>query len=266
MTFTIKIPLLTVLALSLSWAGTALSKEPAAAVDLTESEGAALDWQPFHARYSVYHNGKLIGKSDIVMDFQDLSWTIKSESSGTHGLARLLRARENGYVQGHFESRKFMPDRYTQHTRVMGFDKGWTANFNWQSNAVRITQDDEELTLDLGEGALDPLSITLEIRRRLRENDPSQLLFLLVDEDKLKDQEFRILDSERLDTSLGCIKTVPVERIHPGNTRYTRAWHAPELEFLTVRMEHGKYDGDHIEMRIADLTLGEQSILPAPGC
>jgi hypothetical protein len=225
-----------------------------------------ISWQPFHARYSVYHNGKLIGKSDIVMNFDGKSWSIKSESSGTHGLARLLRARENGYADGRIDQGRFIPDRYSQHTRVMGIDRGWTADFDWNANAVLITQDKEELKLDLGKGALDPLSITLEIRRRLQEKYQGQLRFQLVDEDKLKDQDFRVLDMERLDTSLGCIATTPVERIHAGNRRYTRAWHAPGLEFITVRMEHGKKDGDHIEMRIAELTLGETAVVPMPGC
>ena len=42
----------------------------------------------------MYHNGKLVGKSDVVMEFRATGWTIKSESSGTHGIAELLDASQ----------------------------------------------------------------------------------------------------------------------------------------------------------------------------
>ncbi len=237
----------------------------------TDSEAAdkvpetELSWKPFRARYSVYRNGKLIGKSNVVMDFSGTLWSIKSETRGTHGLAKLLKARDNGYVDGHLDEGRFIPDNYSQHTRVIGMDNRWTAQFDWQNNRVHITQDRKEMDLDLGEGGLDPLTITMEIRRHLRQNN-HQLRFWRIDEDKLKDQEFRVLETQLLETSLGCIATIPVERIHRGGKRYTRAWHAPSLEFLTVRLEHGKQGGEHIEMRIAQLTLASLPVEPVPGC
>jgi hypothetical protein len=119
--------------------------------------------------------------------------------------------------------------------------------------------------MDLGEGGLDPLSLGLEIRQRLIEQNPD-MMFWRVDEDEVKDQLFRVLDPDMLETSLGCLKTRPIERVHGNSKRFTRAWHAPDLDYIYVRLEHGKIDGNHVEMRITELTLGDTKVLPQPGC
>ncbi len=232
---------------------------------LSWASGLAAEWQEYAARYAVYRNGKLIGKAEFSLQKQGDLWVSKSEGSGTHGLARILRARDNEYVEGHLRDGRFYPLKYTQHTRVAGVDNEWNAQFDWDHNAVKIVDGKNRLTLDLGAGALDALSLKLELQRRLRESEP-ELNFFLVDEDEIKEQQFRKLNKEMLETSLGCLQTIPVERVRSNSKRYTRAWHAPEFEFITVRLEHGKTGGDHMEMRITELVLGDRLVSPQPGC
>ena len=102
----------------------------------------------------------------------------------------------------------------------------------------------------------------------LRQKDHFDEIHITLDmhEDEIKEQIFQALPAEQLETSLGCLQTTPVERVRVGSTRYTRAWHAPGLDFITVRMEHGKTDGDHLELRITGLEMDEQEIAPEPGC
>lgn len=226
---------------------------------------AAADWQPYQARYAVYRNGKLMGKADIRFEPKGDRLVIRSDGNGTHGMARILGARDSEYVEGSFAQGEFKPERYVHHTRVAGIDDQWTAQFDWPKNTVTITKGENTLPLDLGPGALDGLSLKLELRRRLRDNEPDLTLFL-VDDEQIKQHVYRVLDTEQLETSLGCLQTVPVERVRTGSTRFTRAWHAPELEFIAVRLEHGKTDGDHIEMRITELVVGQREVKPQPGC
>ena len=226
---------------------------------------AAADWQQYQARYAVYRNGNLVGKADISFELQGERLVIRSDSNGTHGMARILGASDNEYVEGRFSQGQFRPEHYTHHTRVAGIDDKWTADYDWSSNIVKITKDEETLPLDLGPGALDGLSLKLELRRRLRDREPD-LTFFLVDDEKIKQHVYQVLRTEQLETSLGCLQTVPVERVRTGSTRFTRAWHAPALDFITVRMEHGKTDGDHVEMRITELVVGHREVKPQPGC
>jgi hypothetical protein len=144
-------------------------------------------------------------------------------------------------------------------------DEIWSARFDWAARSVHILQDDKETSLDLVHPAVDPLTLKLKLRQRLADNNPD-LKFWLVDEDRIKEQDFRQLRPERLETSLGCLETIPVERIRVNSKRYTRAWHAPGLDHVAVRIEHGKTGGDHMEMRITELVLESGEVSPRRGC
>jgi hypothetical protein len=231
-------------------------------------EGYALE--PYAARYAIYRNGKLTGKVEVALERHGERWIIRSEGSGTHGLARILAARDNEDVVGRLVDGRFRPDRYRRHTRVAGIDDRWTVDFDWERRRVSIVHDrDDPLLLDMSSpgigDALDPLSLKLEMRHRLSGPEPL-LQFQMVEEDEIDEQNFKILTSERMETSLGCLSTIPVEKIRHGSTRYTRAWHAPDLAFVEVRVEHGKIDGNHLEMRITELTLDGVGIAPRPAC
>lgn len=220
----------------------------------------------YDARYSVYRNGKLTGRMDVELERKDGRWTARSEGSGTHGLARLLGARDSEETVGRVHRGQFRPERYQRHTRVAALDDEWVVDFDWARRQVRIVRDgDDGLLLDMTEDALDPLTLKLEMRRRLLDAGP-ELVFQMVEEDEIDEQRFRLLPREWLETSLGCLLTQPVEKIRQNSARYTRAWHAPALDFVEVRMEHGKTGGEHLEMRIAELSVGGETVVPAPGC
>jgi hypothetical protein len=227
----------------------------------------AAELTPYSAVYSISRNGKLIGKAEVRLYREGENWIISSEVSGTHGLARLLRVRDREKVTGReFEEGRLQPLEYERHSRVAGIDDRWFATFDWPAGEVSVVHDrDDPIVMQLTGGPLDPLSLKLEMRRRLGEPDP-RLEFLMVEEDEIDEQNFRILPPEWLETSLGCLDTVPVEKIRFNSKRYTRAWHAADMDHIEVRMEHGKTDGDHVEMRITELTVNGQRIDPRAGC
>ncbi|MGK2926946.1 MAG: DUF3108 domain-containing protein, partial [Lysobacterales bacterium] len=231
----------------------------AAAAPLHAQTEADYTLAPYSARYAIYRNGKLTGKMEISLERHGERWILRSEGSGTHGLARILAARDIEDVSGHVVDGRFRPDRYQRHTRVAGMDDRWTTDFDWDQRSVSVVHDkDDPVALDMGErgvgDALDPLSLKLALRYRLSRQEP-ELRFQMVEEEVIDEQNFRVLPGEWLETSLGCLRTTPVEKIRENSTRYTRAWHAPELDFIEVRLEHGKTGGNHLEMRITELTL-----------
>ena len=148
------------------------------------------DIQPYSARYSVYRNGTLTGKAEVSLNQQGDNWIIRSEGSGTHGLARVLGARDSEKVIGRIHEGHFIPDQYSRHTRLAGMDDHWTAFFNWQTALVQISKNEQELTLDLNEQALDPLSLKLEMRQRLSKQN-HDMTFWLVNEDEIDQQIYR---------------------------------------------------------------------------
>jgi hypothetical protein len=235
--------------------GTAFAQEEATAVVA-----------PFEARYSIYRNGKLTGRMEVELHRKDQRWSLRSSGSGTHGLARLLGARDTEEVHGRVQDGRLRPERYRRHTLVAGLDDVWDVGFDWSQRRVSITHNDKDpLFLDMVGESLDPLTLKLEMRRRMAEQS-SDLHFQMVEEDEIDEQNFRVLPAERLETSLGCLLTLPVEKIRHDSPRYTRAWHAPQLDFIEVRMEHGKIGGNHLEMRITELAVDGHAVTPRPGC
>ena len=221
---------------------------------------------PYEARYSIYRDGKLTGKMEVELTYRGDRWTIQSAGSGTYGLARILGARDNEEASGRLADGRFRPDRYRRHTLVAGLDDDWAFGFDWNERKVSVTHNRQDaLVLDMVGESLDPLSLKLQMRQRLATGNPD-LQFHMVEEDKVDVQRFRLLPEERMETSLGCLRTLPVEKIRHNSTRYTRAWHAPELGFIEVRMAHGKTDGNHLEMRITELILDGVQVAPWPGC
>lgn len=228
---------------------------------------AAIDTvaEPYSARYAVYRNGKLQARAEFMLQQQGDDWVMKSDSIGTHGMARFLKFRDYEYVEGQFDGPQFRPLHYLHELQWLGPDQNSAAEFDWQNNTVTVTDDGETNTLELVPGALDPMSLQLELRRRLA-TEGAELEFKLVDVDEIEDHEFRKLSPERLETSLGCLLTQPVEKVREHSTRYTRSWHATEFGYIPVRMEHGKTDGDQMELRITELVLDGSPVEPKPAC
>lgn len=239
--------------------GVPLGAEAPAAGDMPEN------LQPYSARYAVYRNGKLSARAEFMLQQQGAGWIHKSESIGTHGMARFLKFRDYEYVEGFLANGSFRPTRYEHELKWLGPDRSTVAEFDWEAGEVTVSSDEGTVTLELEPGALDPMTLHLEMRKRLSAPDP-RLEFLLVEEDEIELQRFRTLPAERLETSLGCLDTTPVEKVREGSTRFTRAWHAGALDHIVVRMEHGKPDGDQMELRITELIIDGKTIEPKPGC
>jgi hypothetical protein len=228
--------------------------------------GLAADWQPHQARYAVYRNGKPAGEANVSFEVQGNRLVIRSEGSGTEGLGRFLGVSETETVEGRLDEGRFQPEKFSHHSRIAGIDDAWTARYDWPRNAVMITKAKHTVSLNLGEGALDDLSLKLEIRRRLRDKDPDLALFK-VDDDEIKPHLYRLLDPEKLETSLGCLQTIPVERVRSDDrTRFSRTWYAPDLDYVVVRMERGKTGGPRMELRITELVLARNEVKPQAGC
>jgi hypothetical protein len=244
----------------LAWAS------PTRATESSGTAGAVSPVRPYEARYAIYRNGRLTGKAEITLQQHGDRWIIQSEGSGTHGLARILAARDSEEVLGHLRGGRFRPLHYSRHTRVAGIGDRWDVEFDWSQRRVHISHDrGDALVLDMVGDSLDPLSLKLEMRQRLAE-PPAPLAFQMVEEDEIDEQNFRELPGEWLETSLGCLMTNPVEKVHVNSKRYTRAWHAPELDYVEVRVQHGKTGGNHLEMRITELHLDGSDVSPRPGC
>ena len=72
-------------------------------VSTTPASAAETVMEPYSARYAVYRNGKLQARAEFLLQQQGDTWVLKSESIGTHGMARVLKFRDYEFTEGHFD-------------------------------------------------------------------------------------------------------------------------------------------------------------------
>lgn len=211
--------------------------------------------RPFEGKFEFYRNDKLIGESTISLTIEGDQWSMRSDTTGTKGVARFLRFREWSLSEGDWIEAAPRPLAFEQEVKVAVKTIITSALFDWEGGTVLSIHKDGETTLEVVPGLLDPVSVGLRIRAGLNRGEQEWRL-PMVDDEKIEEQHFRVAETVQLDTALGCLDTHRVDKIRgPQSTRYTQTWYADELAFVPVHIAHGKKDGDHLESRLVALTL-----------
>ena len=104
--------------------------------------------------------------------------------------------------------------------------------------------------MDIPANAQDKLVYQLSIMYDLL-NGKKDLEYKIADGGKLKDYSFEIQGEEVLNTDLGKIKTLRIQRI--GDRRDTTVWCAPKFAYLPVRLEQQDTDGSELTMQITSV-------------
>lgn len=219
----------------------------------------------FEARLELHRNGKLTGEMSFRLETDELGWTMASETRGIRGLARFIGLHERSVGQGDWIDSAPRPRRYERTVEAIRTLR-WTAEFDWRAGTVHTVYPDGEATLEVGPGAVDEAALGLVIRQGLARGETEWRL-PLVDEDEIEHAHFRTRSVERLQTALGCVTAHVVEKVRrEGSLRYTLTYYAAEHAFAPVRMEHGKTGGDHVEARIASLSVAGVPAVRSADC
>lgn len=217
------------------------------------------------ARLDLLRNDKAIGETRFQFTSDAKRWRMESQSRGTRGLASFIGLDEFSYSEGDWHDGQPRPLRFERTVKAI-VTKRWSADFDWSSGRVLSKHPDGESALALEPGAIDQTAVGLVIQRGLARGENEWHLRVL-DEDEIEDQHFRVEASERLQTALGCIEAVRVDKIRdPASTRYTHTWYARNHGYVPVRAQHGKQDSDRYESRILELVVDGVAVSAGPDC
>ena len=88
----------------------------------------------------------------------------------------------------------------------------------------------------------------------LSEGKRGELWYPVADRDELNTQLFRVVGREKMQTALGMLNAVKVQRIRENaNGKATTLWLALDKQFIPLRIEQKEGNGDTIEMRITSV-------------
>ena len=160
-----------------------------------------------------------------------------------------------------YENLQIRPLNYDYKRKGLGREKREKLTFDWRKKSLLFNS--KELS-PLAAGTLDKLSLQLKLREDVAQikaaNDPIfNLSYIIADKSKRKPYHFKILPDEMLETSLGYIRTIPIERMRNDRMRQTRFWLSPEFNFLIVKAlqieNEGSFELNLIEAEIDGQTL-----------
>lgn len=220
---------------------------------------------PFDATYEIRVDGKPRLESRIRLYEDGDRWVLESSSEGTRGLAAFLNVGSKETSKGSWVGGIFRPVEFRHHARVAGVDERWEARFEWLDGLVRTRTEEGAHALEVAPDTVDPLSLTLTLGRMLAQGT-TDFEVEVVDEDTIDTHRYTSGGSQALNTALGCLDTTTLERVRENSKRYSTGWYAKGLNYLPVRVRHGKRGGKEFDMRIQSLELNGQPVARGDDC
>ncbi|HSC75400.1 MAG TPA: DUF3108 domain-containing protein [Pseudomonadales bacterium] len=164
------------------------------------------------------------------------NWYFSSIASGFFG-----QIEENSTFI--YTEKGIAPLHYVYQRSVLGQERGTELIYNQKDKVAAGSAGKKKFDLSLKGEELDQgtyiLALRDDVARGIKEP-----CYNVIDDDVIKPFCFRVTGSETIDTALGKIDTVVVERIRkPQSPRYTRFWFAPSLDYSIAKLEHQEQKG-----------------------
>jgi hypothetical protein len=205
----------------------------------------------FNAEYSLKRNGIVLGISTRSLNTAPNGTFIYASTTHATGLiAWFVRDRIDEHSKWSFDGTYIRPLEYVYNRYGGSKTRRVKLDFDWQRHTVTNTIDGDPWRMEIPDHTQDKLVYQLSIMYDLL-NGKKELAYKIADGGKLKDYAFEIQGEETLNTELGRIKTVRIQRI--GDKRDTTVWCAPQYSYLPVRLEQQDTDGSELTMQITSV-------------
>lgn len=224
------------------------------AASLPASECPA-DFRPFTARYDLYRNGDRLGTTTVTLQRGDQgAWEYRLESRAQGGLYGFLGAGYEESSRWMLAGRHLMPLEFRREQHVAFSDRSYEARFDWTAKRAQGRARDREWAFeDLTLGTLDRLLVNLALIRDLR-CGRTVLSYRILEKGELETWRFDRKGKTAIETPHGTFDAIKVAKRHDAPDRVSLSWHAPELDWLAVRIEHqDDADEDRFSMVLRQL-------------
>lgn len=209
--------------------------------------------KPFKAEYQTLHNGDELGRTTLSLaDNGDGSWTLRSETKGTAGLAKL--AGIHIVETSRFRWKNGRPEALSYDYRQTGAFKQRTrhADFDWKNGSAHVTEGGDEFHYPITPGVIDRQSVTLAIGGDLTRGAKA-FDYKVAVRDRVEDMRYLRDKQEVLNVPAGEFAAVLVRREgEPGDDRkrVARSWFAQSLGWLPVQIEQNEKQGDTVTLKL----------------
>jgi hypothetical protein len=207
---------------------------------------------PFHAEYDALRNGDALGKTTLELsDNHDGTWTLRSETRGTSGLAKLagIHIVETSRFRWHEGRPEAIEYSYKQDSAI----KNRTRHASFANGEVAVEEGGQTFRYAIVPGLIDRHAVTLAIATDLKRNAQA-FDYKVAVKDHVEDMRYERGGNETLDVPAGKFETVLMRRVgEPGSDRkrVARSWFSEKLGWLPVEIEQSEKKGDTITLKLA---------------
>ena len=220
-------------------------------------EGVFAFPRPFEATYTADYRGLPISATGI------RSLTHEDKRDGDRYVfssrAVSLFAKLNETSTFTLENNQLVPARYQYERTGLGKNKTQDTRFDWASGLANDVAQDEAFTFNPSTLFSDRLLYQLRLQVDLI-NTPmdsirsSTWTYLIFDRGRMKEYVFEVAGEESIDTALGTIDTIRLERKNEDSSKRTTLWLAPSLEYMLIRFVQ-EDDGDSFSLELKEAVL-----------
>ena len=216
------------------------------------ASGLADSLDDFSYKLRVYRNGSGLGTADMQFVLKDDGFSqFTTRTNGTDGVASLAGAgvtetsqliRRNGELEL-VSSRIDTKVVWKTSTKSTALQKG--------AKIYEYVDGKDRRQVPYAPGLLDQHSLTLALLEDLRAGKGPQFVYRIINKGRLETYTFKRVGEQKLDTALGKLDTVRIDRIRESSdSRSTRIYFAKSLNYAPVLIQELNSKGDNIEMRI----------------
>ena len=210
---------------------------------------------PYSATYSAKFSGLEI---EAVQRLDEVAPGIYRESLNAKNFLGKIDERSTFSIT---DEQLLRPTEYSYIRSVLGRTKTEVQRFDWQNKTLHYQKNDSHKETALHTGQLDMITHRLQLRRDLNAGHRA-FSYPVISRGKLKQYDYRVVANEVLETAIGPLATVKVERVveADSNSQFT-AWLARDWEHLIVKLEQKK-NGDSHQLELRSAVVNNQTVVP----
>jgi hypothetical protein len=193
---------------------------------------------PFSAQYVALRNGDAVGQTTLALsDNGDGTFTLRSETRGTSGLARLagIHVVETSHFRWHDGRPEAIDYDYRQESTL----RNRTRHAEFASGEARVEEGGKTFRYAVVPGLVDRHAVTLAIANDLRRG-ATAFDYKVAVKDRVEDMRYERVGEESVEVPAGTFQATLMRRVgEPGadRKRVARSWFAGKLGWLPVEIE-----------------------------
>ena len=226
---------------------------------------APLQVERFVARFVLKTFGTTVGRSEwrmVPIEKQRFLWESRSETAGAGALIRDVYITERS--ESEIFAQKFRPLVYHYDRYGKNVTRNVQVAFDWESGVAFNTVKGHTWRMSVPPGTLDKLNYLLALMSDLSDGKRS-MRYTIADGGRLKIYNLRETGTEILETALGTLKTLKIQRLRQGDNGEATLWCASALGFLPVKLERRDGEGRLVSMYIQSIEGMPPTVIKKPG-